>query len=295
MIQDGEIIAAGSSDSSRTGPHDDFALARYTTNGTLDKGFGKAAVATAGRGEAQKQITTADQARAKAMLLRRTDLGPGFKASKSSQDNEDDSYCRALDESDLVITGDADSPGFTMAETSQPRVLSAGSTASVYKTAAQAAKSWRRLTSAGGMKCMELEGRREADQLGAAVTSVSLRKIAFPRLAPDTFAFRLTLSITKTASIVSDVVVLRDGRAVSAVMFGGLPSPFPRAEEVRLAKIVASRTNRRDERSVAGHRLGSLRRRGRIRLRATVCPVLRMDGSPRWSTVDVMRRSATGV
>ena len=44
---------------------------------------------------------------AKAMLLRKADVGPGFKASKPS-DDEFDFYCEALDASDLVLTGEAE-------------------------------------------------------------------------------------------------------------------------------------------------------------------------------------------
>jgi len=57
--------------------------------------------ALAGRGDPEKKITRADQARAKAMLLRKADFAPGVKATPPSRD-ESDFYCEALDQSDLA-------------------------------------------------------------------------------------------------------------------------------------------------------------------------------------------------
>jgi hypothetical protein len=70
-----------------------------------------AGIAAASRGDPKKEIRPADQARARAMLLRRGDLGKGFKRIKFSQ-SDSNPYCKALDESDLVVTGKAESPLF---------------------------------------------------------------------------------------------------------------------------------------------------------------------------------------
>jgi hypothetical protein len=59
------------------------------------------------------------------------------------------------------------------------------------------------------------------------MTFISLRRVAFPRLAPNTVAFRATFKIMKTASFIIDVVALRNGRAASAVSFVGTPSAYP--------------------------------------------------------------------
>ena len=108
-----------------------------------------AAVAAAGRGDPQRAITKADQARAKAMLLRRADFAAGVKATKPGPDA--DLYCAALDESDLTLTGDADSPDFT--QQTAATFISIRSGASIYRTTAQALASWRRGTSAAGERC----------------------------------------------------------------------------------------------------------------------------------------------
>jgi hypothetical protein len=194
-------------------------------------------VAAAGRGDPQKQFTAADQARAKAMLLRKADFGPGWKASKPS-DEEDDFYCEALDESDLVLTGEGESLDFEKESSSPPAYLLAGSLSYVYETAAQSAASWRRGTSAAALRCMQREYRRLAKEEG--MTFVSLRRIAFPRVAAQMAAFRIKLKVEGVPWIV-DFVMMRDGRAQAGPVVGGMPSAFPRAEEVRLAKIVADR------------------------------------------------------
>ena len=72
-----------------------------------------AGTALAARGDPDKQIRQADQARAKAMLLRPADFNPAFTARPSSSGGSGDFYCGALDESDLTLTGEARSRSFT--------------------------------------------------------------------------------------------------------------------------------------------------------------------------------------
>ena len=195
-------------------------------------------VASAARGDPQKQLIPADQARAKAMLLRKADFGPGVKASKQSEDDFD-FYCKALDESDLVLTGEADSPNFAAATAG--RYLAVSSAGQVYQTAGQSAESWRRGTSSAGLKCAELGFRKLARQLDAIF--IYFQKVPFPSLAPQTIAYQVKL-IKDRVALVFDVIWLRDGRAQSGCFFAGAPSAYPREGEVRLAKIVARRTAR---------------------------------------------------
>ena len=189
-------------------------------------------VAAAARGDPQERFTPADQARARAMLLRKADFGPGWKASKPS-DDEDDFYCKALDESDLVLTGEGESLDF------EKKAVFAGSVSYVYETSRQSAESWRRSTSAAGLRCAERYFRYLAKSEGYP-RLVSLRRIAFPRLAPQTAAFRITFKV-ETTPMIMDLIMMRDGRAQAGPVVGGTPSAFPRAEEVRLAKLIAGR------------------------------------------------------
>jgi hypothetical protein len=193
-----------------------------------------AGVAAADRGDPQKQITSADQTRARAMLLRRSDFGPGVKASRSSSD--DDLYCEALDESDLVVTGDAESPDFTGPQAIP--YLAVGSAGQVYKTAAQSAASWRRGTSSAGYACLRAAARQSAKEAGG--TLVSFSKAPFPRVAPQTAAFRMRLRSQAIPGI-ADFVYLRNGRAQASLFFVGVPTAYPRADVTRLATLVAER------------------------------------------------------
>lgn len=194
-------------------------------------------VAAAARGDPQKQFTPADQARAKAMLLQKTDFAPGWKASKPS-DEEVDFYCKALDESDLVLTGEGESLDFEKESASVLRYLSAGSVSYIYKTAAQSAESWRRSTSAAGLRCAARGFDHVIREEGG--TFVSLRPIEFPRLAPQTAAFRVKFKVASIPMIM-DMVMMRNGRAQAGPLLVGIPSAFPSAERVRLAKLVAER------------------------------------------------------
>ena len=191
--------------------------------------------AAAARGDPQERFTRADQARAKAMLLRKSDFVQGWKASKPS-DEEVDFYCTALDESDLVLTGEGESLDFEQDRAS--RYLYAGSVSYIYKTEAQSAESWRRSTNAAGLRCAARGFEHVAREEGGRF--VSLRRIAFPRLAPQTVAYRVTLKVAGVPMIL-DTVMMQDGRAQAGPLLMGGPSAFPRSEAVRLAKLVAER------------------------------------------------------
>jgi hypothetical protein len=54
--------------------------------------------------EPQKRLEPADQARAKSMLVRRSDVGPRYKPMAPVTPNDENLACRALDLSDLTLT-----------------------------------------------------------------------------------------------------------------------------------------------------------------------------------------------
>lgn len=164
------------------------------------------------------------------MLLRKADLGPEFKATRSS--SSDDFYCRALDESDLTLTGEAESPNF------QLLLVFASSLSQVYATVADSRTSWRRGTSAAGEKCVRDEFRRLFRSQGGILES--FRRLAFPRLAEKSVAYRFVSSV-QGVPLYLDVVVLRHGRAQVALLLGSFRVPVPKGEEVRLARLLAGR------------------------------------------------------
>ncbi|MDH4176972.1 MAG: hypothetical protein OEV72_05275 [Thermoleophilia bacterium] len=194
-----------------------------------------AATADAGRGDPREALTKADQARAKAMLLRASDLAPGFVARRSSADA--DVYCAAVDESDLTITGKASSPQHTLVDATRFFVL--GSTAQVYRTTKQASTSWRRGTSAKGVAC--------AKKIFGALPGATLRSFraqSFPKVAPKTVAYRLVMDLQAAGTTIrtySDVIVLGAGRAQAALWILSGGRPLVRAEAVAFARKIAGR------------------------------------------------------
>jgi len=187
--------------------------------------------ALAVRGDPQKKIAPADQARAEAMLLRKADFGLGFKATPASSD-AGDFYCKALDESDLTLTGEAESPTF------QGGVEFVSSLSQVYESLADSSTSWRRGTSAAGDKCVRDEFRRQFQKDGIRLES--FRRMAFPRFAERSIAYRLVAS-SQGVRVFIDAVVLQQLRGQAALLLGSALAPMPKAEEVRLTRIVAGR------------------------------------------------------
>jgi len=188
-------------------------------------------VSLGARGDPKKKITPADQARARAMLIHKADMGPAFTSTPASSGN-DDFYCAALDESDLTLTGEAESPSFTST------VEFVSSHAYVYRTRADADASWRRGTSARGQECLR-DGLRGELQ-GTSVRLVSFRKLTFPKFAQRSVLYRVVAD-QQGVRIYLDLVALQHSRAQIAIVYGSGLSPPPAAEERRLAKVTAAR------------------------------------------------------
>jgi len=197
-----------------------------------------AGIASANHQDPQKKLTKADNARARAMLLKRTDLAPGFRAQPSSGEDPHFDCPASVSESDLTLTGEAESPQFRLGLTFL------GSASQTYASVADADASWRRTLSAAGVKCAATLFRREFARQGARL--VSFRKIAFPRvyLSDRTVAFRLKLSATSAQGPVPvflDLVALARSRAHVSVIVGSALVAPERAYELDLARIVAGR------------------------------------------------------
>src|SRR5688500_2616166 len=158
--------------------------------------------ALAGRGDPKENFNPADQARAKAMLVRVSDL-PGSRGTKSSQ-TDDDFYCEALDESALTLTGEAQSPDIARG------LFFVSALSQIYQTRRDADIAWRQGLSSAGISCLREGFRREVTSPNSKF--VSFRKIPFPRLAERTGAFRI-VATTQGVPFTIDVVVLMQSRA----------------------------------------------------------------------------------
>jgi hypothetical protein len=184
----------------------------------------------------QKRLTRADNARARAMLLTRADLPPGFRAQTSSSEDPHVDCSPAVSESDLTLTGEAEGRQFALGPVF---VSSAGQ---IYRSNKDADASWRRATSAAGVECATAVLRREFAKQQIRV--VSLRRVAFPRVSQRTVAYRVRLSASTaqgTVELYVDVVALMHGRAHASVIVGLPLAPPQQADELRLARLVAGR------------------------------------------------------
>ena len=177
--------------------------------------------AVAGRGDPQKRITPADQARAKSMLLRAGDFNAGYTALPTSGGSGGGFYCAALDESDLTLTGQAQSPSFTA---TGEYVISS---ASVYRSGSDATTSWKRGTSAVGQQCLRARLRSEL-------------RMAFPKRGDLSVAFSGVAS-QQGIRIYVDVVAMQVSRSQTAVSYISALAPPPSGELRRLTALVAKR------------------------------------------------------
>jgi hypothetical protein len=180
----------------------------------------------------ERKIKPADEARARAMLLRRADLEAGYRATTSGSSGH--LNCAPLDESDLTLTGDAESPTWS------DGLVVLASFANVYASAADADASWRRSTSSAGRRCVATEFQRLAGAGGGRL--LSLRQVPFPRVAPRTVAYRIIFEIqSQGPRLTIDLIALQRSRAQAYFIVAtviGVPS---KADEVRLARTVAGR------------------------------------------------------
>jgi hypothetical protein len=188
--------------------------------------------ALAARGDPKRQLRPADQVRAKAIVLRQADLGGGFKPAPSSPGSGGDLYCKALDQSDLTLTGEAESEF-----KSSPFTVS--SSANLYETVADANAAWRRGTSKAGTACLRNGFRAEFAKQGAAL--LAFKRVPFPRLGQRSFAMRL-VARSQGVKVYLDFIVLQHSRAQTSAAFISPFAPVVREGQVRLTRLLASRT-----------------------------------------------------
>jgi hypothetical protein len=170
------------------------------------------------------------------MLLRKADLGPGYLVERTSG-LDPHLTCAALDESDLTVTGEAETPDWA-------RDLRIASSASaVYESVADANASWKRGTRATGLRCLREEFRRELARQGEEAR-VSVGRVAFPRVSQRAAAYRVTISGKaqgQSVVITIDFVILMHGRAQAALLFASVLLPPERQNQIALARLVAGR------------------------------------------------------
>ena len=185
----------------------------------------------------KSQFTATDQAAARAVVLKASDLGAGWTGSVKKGKVDSPEPCPGWNpkQADLVITGVAESEF-----SAQGAYLH--SSAQVYKSIRMAALDWQRTVVEIPMRCLTKEFTAGA---GKDVRVVSVRRVSFPKLAKYTARVRVVADFNgdSNARVVVDAVVLGRGRTLATF---GLIAPYSQradadAAEVRLAKILVAR------------------------------------------------------
>jgi len=96
----------------------------------------------------QRRLNKADSARARAMVVKRTDLTAGFRAQPSAGEDPHVDCSRSVGEADLTITGDAEGPQLAFG------VSFVSSAARVFESVADASQA---LAPKVGLELVELE------------------------------------------------------------------------------------------------------------------------------------------
>jgi hypothetical protein len=189
------------------------------------------------------RFTAADQAAAKAVVLKATDVAPGMRGGLEKNAKAPSATgCPGLWEprqSDLVITGVAKSE-FTGSG------LRFSSTAQVYKTERMARLDWdRTVVHPGVLPCLRKMIAADADP---AFTVVSVKRTQFPRIGRAAARIRMIADVTATAGakpvrILVDSIAFGRGRTgVSLELWAPYTDRIAaHAAEVRLAKLLAGR------------------------------------------------------
>lgn len=172
-------------------------------------------------------------------MLKLADLGPGFKASRSSGDNSN-LRCKGYspDESDLTEIGSADSPDLT-----RPDGTFISSSVSIYKSAAEGATSWTRVVRPGILRCLT-KVVESASDASTKLRVTGSRRLTLTKLAPRQAGYRLSVLVAtggKQIPATFDFVLLGKGDANAAVIIGTVAKAIPAADERALAGILARR------------------------------------------------------
>lgn len=187
----------------------------------------------------QVHYTAADQAAARAELVRAGDLGAGWTGVAAKPDVSSDLGCTSYKpkQSDLVVTGAA-------ASEFRHTGLDIRSEAHVLRSAGMVVLDWQRTVVAPQvLPCLRQAAGKNT---GPQARFVSLSRIAFPRVTSRTAAFRALIDVTSggtTVRVLIDIVAIGKGRSeltlTTTAPYAARASVQP--AEVRLARLMAAR------------------------------------------------------
>jgi hypothetical protein len=192
----------------------------------------------------KKKLTAADQAKARSVVLKRGDFVAGWK--KVPAPPESDEPCPGFnpDNSDLTISGEA----VANFEHTQglPTILSF---ADAYVSTADAVKSWTRNVKPALVRCAAHFFLMGAQEEGVKAKIVRQGRIAFPKVAPRTAAFRIVAQLTVegqggetvTVPITLHLIALGRGRGEAGLLTSGVGTGVQIADLQAFARLMAGR------------------------------------------------------
>lgn len=195
--------------------------------------------ALAANGDPQKKLTKVDQARARAISLRQSDFPAGWVGKPNTNTSQDNPRCSSYnpDQSDLIETGDVDSPDF-----SRPEGSFVSSSVGIFKTRRMAQTGYARVAKPQLPACFaELFTKGVAP---ATVQVLQVGPLGFRKLGDRSNAYRLRAKVTVQGTTVPttiDIVLFNRGRVDVAMIFAGIVRPLSFAWEQSLAARVAVR------------------------------------------------------
>lgn len=202
------------------------------------------ALALAAATDPTKQINPVDQRKAASIVLKRPDVSvPGWKKVAVIANSAADPSCPGYnpDQSDLVLTGEA-ANNF---ESGGTRV---GLESNVFKTRSDARASWARTVKPALAPCLARLLKQAVEAVGGKAAIVRSGQIAFPKLAPRTAAFRVSMNVssteagkTTTAPFTVHVIALGNGRGDASLLTFGVGNGIPSADLRAFARLVAAR------------------------------------------------------
>jgi hypothetical protein len=192
----------------------------------------------------KKKLNAADQARARSVILKRTDFAAGWKKVPNSPESDESCPGFNPNNSDLTLTGEGQAE-FEHGES----LASLASYSEVYVTKEDATASWTRNVKPALVRCLGHFLRLGVEEEGGSFQVVSQGRIAFPKLAPRTAAFRLVGRMTVrppneepvTLPVTIHVIALGQGRGDVALLALGFGNGIPIADLRAFAKLSATR------------------------------------------------------
>ena len=197
-----------------------------------------AGAAAADPGKQKVELNAADQAAARRVVLRGSDLGSGWTGGRIKPDLSSGVSCPSYHPkvSDLVVTGAA-------ASQFRGTGIALVNEVEVFRTRAMVDKDWRRSIVPAAVPCLRA---KLTEGLGGRAKVLSFRRIPFPRVTAHTAAFRGIVAVSalgQTVRVLLDIVLIGKGRTEIS-LDATAPAATARAvaaAERRLARKLAAR------------------------------------------------------